>query len=165
MTQPIAIIIGAIVGGLFGTAGALLTAVLTHKAAERKRADALFSTALGFLGGGTQRRNLGIAAISLYRREFPWYNKLCAEMLIGSAIYLLTESKQKDASHEVFNLHRIMDLLKDIASDLKDRKDYKRLEKVVDERIANYEPKPGRGLWVDKSHLTTWRNDLKKVTT
>jgi hypothetical protein len=161
MTQPIAIIIGAIVGGLFGAAGALLT----HKAAERKRADALFSTALAFMGGGTQRRNLGIAAISLYRREFPCYNKLCAELLIGSAIYLLTESKQKDASHEVFNLHRIMALLKDIASDLKDRKDYKRLEKVVDERIAKYEPKPGRGLWVDKSNLTTWRNDLKKVTT
>jgi hypothetical protein len=85
-------------------------------------------------------------------------------MLIGSAIYLLTESEQKAASHEIFNLHRIMALLKDIASDLKNHEGYKRLQSVIDERIARYEPTPKRGVWVNKSDLATWQNDLKKVT-
>src|SRR5262245_57024303 len=126
MTEPIAIIIGAFIGGLFGVIGWFLS----PKAAERKRADALFSNALGFMGGGTQPRNLGIAAITLYLREFPQNSQLCAELLIGSAIYLLTESKQEDASHEIFNLHRIMDLLKDIAPKFENRESYKMLKKV-----------------------------------
>jgi hypothetical protein len=166
MTEAMGIIIGAIVGAVFGTISALIGARLTYQAAERKRADDLFSTALELMGGGTQRRNLGIAAITLYWREFPQHKQLCAEMLIGSAIYLLTESQQEDASHEVFNLHRIMALLKDIAPDLKDHEGYKRLKKVVDERTASHDrqPKPKRGVWVDKSALATWQNDLKEVT-
>jgi hypothetical protein len=171
LTEPMATIIGAIsgavFGGLFGTIGALLTL----KAAERKRADALFSTALQFMGGGSQRRNLGIASISMYWREFPQYKNLCAQILIGSALYLLTESEQKDKAHETYNLHRIMDLLEEIGSDLKKREGHKRLEKVgykrlrevIDKLTVAYNPKPEKGLWVKKSDLETWQENLKDL--
>ncbi len=160
MTESVAIIIGAIVGGIFGAIGAWLT----HKVAEQKRADALFSNALEFMGGGTQRRNLGIAAISLYWREFPQHSQLCAEMLTGSAIYLLTESEQEGASHEVFNLHRIMTLLKDISPRLTNRACYQRLEEVIGQRLSPYEERPKRGLWVKKVELENWQHDLQRVT-
>ena len=159
MTEPIALVVGAVVGGLFGTIGALLT----YRAAERGRADALLSSALEFMGGGSQRRNLGIAAISLYWRQFPQHRQLCAEMLVGAAIYLLSESKQEDASHEVFNLHRIFELLLEIEPTLKKRDAYQRLRDAVEKRLSPFEPKPKIGLWLERSELEKWRDDLKRV--
>ncbi|MCO5187119.1 MAG: hypothetical protein M9928_11265 [Anaerolineae bacterium] len=155
------IIVGAIIGAIFGSISAVFGAWFTYRLAQKKRADDLFSTALEFMGGGTQRRNLGISTLSLYWREFPQHRELCAEMLIGSAIYLLTESKQKDAEHEVFNLHRIIALLNDISADVDDRKGYIRLGKVLDIRINNYQSKPDKGLWIDKRELHKWHDHLQ----
>jgi hypothetical protein len=159
MTQPIAIILGALIGALFGAIGALLT----YRATERGRADALFSNALEFMGGGTQRRNLGIAAISLYWQQFPKHRELCAEMLVGTAIYLLSESKQEDASHEIFNLHRIFKVLFKIEPTLEKKKRgaYQRLSDAVAKRLDHYEPKPKIGLWLQKSDLENWRDHLE----
>lgn len=159
MTEPIAIIIGAVIGAVIGS----LSALVTYKAEKRKRADTLFSSALEYLGGGSQRRNLGIAAVSLYWQEFPEYKQLCAEMLLGAAIYLLSESKQEDAPHEVYNLYRIMALLKANKPDWENRKPYKELQVVIDNRISKGELKPKRGLWVDKSYLEAWRDDLEAL--
>jgi hypothetical protein len=165
MTQPIAIIVGALVGALFGIIGALIGAFLTYRAKERGRADALLSRALEFMGGGTQRRNLGIAAISLYSKQFPEQSQLCAEMLVGAAIYLLSQSKQEDASHEIFNLHRIFDLLFEIEPKLEKKKSdaYQRLRDAVSKRLDHYESKPKIGLWLQKSELKNWRDHLRRV--
>lgn len=157
MTKEIAIIVGALIGASLGLISAYISAKISSRIALQKRSDDLFAIALEFMGGGTQRRNLGIAAITLYWQAYPQYKKLCSEMLIGSAIYLLTESKQKDASLEIFNLYRIMALLKDISSEIQDREGYNRLEKTVKERFLNYSPKPTRGLWIDKSDLENWQ--------
>ncbi len=77
---------------------------------RRQKADELYFQALNFLGGGTQLRNLGFSAIELY-----WTNRrhrdVSALLLVGAAIYLLTESKQTTAKHEQYNLDRIMALL------------------------------------------------------
>lgn len=171
MTDSITV---AVVGGLFGLLSALVGAWFAYRISRRKRADDLFSTALEFLGGGTQRRNLGIAAISLYRRQFPEYEDLCTEMLIGSAIYLLAESEQKDKTHELYNLHKIMGLLIEMLGDIKkenfkrsDRYEskvagYKRLRAVLDVRINSNTLQPPRGLWLtNKSELQTWRRKLE----
>jgi hypothetical protein len=161
MTNEMAIIIGAVIGGSFGVLGNLITAAIARRTAQRKRADELFSTALNFLGGGTQRRNLGIAAITLYWRLFPEHKQLCVEMLIGSAIYLLNESKQEDKSHELFNLHRIMDLLQEMSIDGQKGDGYKRLEEVVGKRIQDFTQEPERGLWVTLDDLEDWKKNLK----
>jgi hypothetical protein len=52
-----------------------------------------------------------------------------AEILVGSAIYSL--SQLKDASHELFNLQRIMDLLKEISNRVPDKSPYVRLAAFV----------------------------------
>ena len=58
--------------------------------AWRKCSDELFGAVLAFLDRGSQRRNVGIAQLRLYMREFPSYDKdVCAEILIGTATDLL----------------------------------------------------------------------------
>ena len=159
----VAAVLGAVVAILGGLAGWWLT-YWTAKRQHRQKADDLFLTALDFMGGGTQRRNLGIAAITMYWQQFPDHKKLCADMLIGSAIYLLTESKQKDASHEAFNLGRIIDLINQLAEAIPDRGGYDRLKAVLVQRIDPYEPKPRKGLWIAQSQLETWRDTLPHTT-
>jgi len=176
--SSMATIFGALIGGAFGTVIALSGAWVNYRisqqrradeqevsqqrtaAEEQRRADELFATALGFLGGGSQQRNLGIAAISLYWRQFPRHTQLCAEILVGSAIYLLSQSKQKDASHELFNLQRMMDLLKEISNHVPDKSSYVRLAAFVKNRIETYEAKPERGLWTETVDLQRWQKLL-----
>ncbi|MDJ0570316.1 MAG: hypothetical protein QNJ53_14915 [Pleurocapsa sp. MO_192.B19] len=163
MSNQQAIIIGALIGGAFGFAGAVITALINRHATKQKRADDLFATALDFMGGGTQRRNLGIAAIALYWRQFPQYKQLCVEMLVGTAIYLICESEQKDKPHELFNLHRIMNLLEKLQTrggDNSVREGYNRLKDVVNDRLSNYRAEPRKGLWVSKSDLEKWQEWL-----
>src|SRR5215471_3683243 len=99
MSDPIATVIGAFIGFV----GGMVTARVTYV----QKSDELFFKALDFLGGGSQKRNLGIAAIELY-----WSNKrhrpVCVSLFIGSAIYLLIQSDQDNAAHELHNLDRIM---------------------------------------------------------
>lgn len=135
---------------------------LIAKKTERQKADELFLTALDFMGGGTQRRNLGIAAITMYWRKFPEHKQLCLEMLVGAAIYLLTESKQKDAGHELFNLNRIMVLIQDVSSKVQDRGGVDQLNEVLKRRLEDYcsEPKPKKGLWVSDKQLDLWKSKL-----
>ena len=100
MDQPTATILAALVGFV----GGLVIATATY----RQKSDELFYKALDFLGGGTQNRNLGIAAIEL-SWDNPRHRAVSVSLLIGSALYLLLESKQKDAAHELHNLEQIMD--------------------------------------------------------
>ncbi len=158
MTQGEGIVLGAFIGGLFG----LFPALLAWKQMKRKLADDLLFTALDFLGGGRQKRNLGIAAISRYWR-LCGHTELCVEMLIGSAIYLLRESEGKNKEHEIYNLYRIMDLLNEMKRKSHKLERYEDLEKVLDSLIQNYSPKPQRGLWVPKEKLETWKTNLKDV--
>ena len=93
MNQPTASIIAAVIAGLVGILVGLIAAGIQY----RTKSDELFYKALDFLDGGTQRRNLGIAAIELswnHRRFRP----IATALLIGSALYLLLESEQKFAS-------------------------------------------------------------------
>lgn len=192
MTESIGIIVGAVIGGAFGVVSAAIVAWFMYRSAERKRiddlraaetqtkddlriaedkrADELFSTALEFMGGSAQRRNLGIAAITLYWRAFPDYKNLCAEVLTGSAIYLLMESNQKDKSHESFNLHRIMDLLQELSTEVKNVEGYIRLKTSVQNRLVKLKDRPAyfidksqRGLWVTKQDLEVWEEYLNRI--
>ena len=170
VSQGVAIVVGAAIGAVVGVVAAAITAYFARKSAEKQRAVELFTTALDFLGGGSQRRNLGVAAIGMYWREFPQYTQLCVEMLVGSAIYLLTESKQKDASHEIFNLRRILDLLEEMSHHVGDQPSYKQLQKTLKDRINDGNPNPAKGLWLvgddlELDDLRQWSDKLPQFAT
>ncbi len=128
------------------------------RATYQQKSDELFFKALDFLGGGSQKRNLGIAAIELY-----WSNKrhrpISVSLLIGSAIYLLLESGQENAAHELHNLDRIMTRLSQKESRLfTSRSQYNRLLTAV--RAARDPNKSGGGLVVPDSQLAAWESVL-----
>jgi len=148
--QPTATIIGALLGFLGGLA--------TARAAYQQKGDELFFKALDFLGGGSQKRNLGIATIEMY-----WSNKrhrpVSVSLLIGSAIYLLLESGQEDAAHEVHNLERIMThLLRSESRSFSSRSQYERLLEAV--RTAQQPHRTG-GLKVQASRLKEWESAVQ----
>jgi hypothetical protein len=153
MSEAEGIIIGALVGAICGLAAARVTA--------KREADALFLTALAFLGGGTQKRNLGLSAIELYWKEYPQHKRLCTSLLVGSAIYLLLRSNQKDAAHEVYNLHRIMDyILDDRSYDGKLRKRYESLLEALSSRKYKVQTEDHGGLCLAKETMDGWHEKL-----
>ncbi|MEQ1764260.1 MAG: hypothetical protein ABL984_14105 [Pyrinomonadaceae bacterium] len=161
MDQPTATIIAAslvFVGTFAGFVGGLVVARATY----RQKSDELFFKALDFLGGGSQKRNLGIAAIELYwsnRRHRP----VSVSLLIGSALYLLSESKQDDASHELHNLERIMThLLRRESRAATSSKQYERLLAALETA-----QKPGRttGLAIPAPQLSEWKETVQLLVT
>jgi len=146
-----------IVGALVGFVGGLVVARATYE----QKSDELFFKALDFLGGGSQKRNLGIAAIELYwsnRRHRP----VSVSLLIGSALYLLLQSGQDDAAHELHNLDRIMNhLLRPESYAATSRLQYERLIEAVK---SARDPKRTGGLRVPESLLEAWEKKLKVLT-
>ncbi len=134
--------------------------MVVARAMYQQKSDELFFKALDFLGGGSQKRNLGIAAIELY-----WSNKrhrpISVSLLIGSAIYLLSESKQEDASHELHNLDRIMThLLRPESFAATSKTQYSRLLAAVQAARSIVRL---RGLDVPPTHLAEWESKIKAI--
>ena len=77
---------------------------------RRQREDSVLQ-ALQYFGGRTQVRSVGVSVIDGLWDETPEFRSIFVPLLINQAIYLLEESKQESAKHELFNLRRIMDLL------------------------------------------------------
>jgi hypothetical protein len=145
-----------IMAALVGFVGGLVAA----RATFQQKSDELFFKALDFLGGGSQKRNLGIAAIELY-----WSNKrhrpVSVSLLIGSALYLLSESKQDDASHELHNLDRIMThLLRHESRAATSRTQYQRLLSAL--QTAQLPDRNG-GLNVPVTKLSEWEIGVKAL--
>ena len=152
MDQPTATLLAAIVGFVGGLVAA--------RATYQQKADELFFKALDFLGGGSQKRNLGIAAIELY-----WSNKrhraVSVSLLVGSALYLLYESKQEDAAHELHNLDRLMTrLVRPETHEFSTKTQYERLLSGV-----RHAQQPGRtgGLAIPTEKLKEWDASLSKL--
>jgi hypothetical protein len=105
---------------------------------------------------------------------------LCISLLIGSAIYLLSESKQEDSTHEIYNLGRIIHFLQEQRKTIHDdaflKKSFEQLKEtlITAETNADLKMKSKRqkkagekytefkGLWVDKEQLTSWQAQLGK---
>src|SRR5690606_31912402 len=137
MTESEATVVGAAVAALFGLVSGGISSWLFYRTEWRKRSDELFASALTFLDGGSQRRNVGLAQLRLFMHEFPSYNKdVCAEVLSVTATYLLLESEEKDRSHELLNLDRIMTmLLRDLRPSDDTRMSYQALKAAVESRL------------------------------
>jgi hypothetical protein len=139
-----------ILAALIGFLGGLIVAAFTF----RQKADELFLVGLQYLEGGTQKRNLGIAALQL-----SWgsrrHRRVIAQLLVGVATYLLLESKQEDAVHEVQNLRAIQRLL----TSTKGRtylnpKDKGALLDALLSRRGESNRSPG--LWVSEDEINEW---------
>ena len=153
LTQPQ----GTIVAAIIAFCGGLITAGRVY----RQKSDELFFNALNFLKGGSQNRNLGIAAIELYWRKTR-HRPLCVSLLAGSAIYLIRGSKSAGAAHEIYNLRRIMQLLLSVRVSRRGRSAYEALRGVVDEERAD-RSKPGAtptGVHIDTPTLDSWSTQL-----
>jgi hypothetical protein len=109
-SEIIAGVIGAFIGSLATLLGVVATIVI-QRIALRQKAHEIYLTSLEHLGGGSQERNLGISALEFYWKDYASEVQLIVPVLVGAAIYLLTESKQGKAQHERYNLKRIMNLL------------------------------------------------------
>ena len=154
MSEPVATVLGAIVGFV----GGLLVAWMGY----RQKSDELFFRSFDFLGGGTQKRNLGIAAIELYwSRER--HRRVSVSLLIGSALYLLLACDKKDTAHELHNLDRIMSLLLTQAARAASLEThYVRLKDAVE---AAKNPDRDRGLEIPQEWLEAWEAKLHRLVT
>ncbi len=144
----------AVIAALIGFLGGLVAA----RASYQQKSDELFFKALDFLGGGAQKRNLGISAIELYWKNSR-HRPLCVSLLAGSAVYLLLESGQDDAAHEIHNLHRIMTLL--LETDSHDQRTAKSLLAVHHAVQTALPGNRATGLKVPKNELQAWETKLK----
>ncbi len=152
MDQGVALLIGTLVGGFCG--------FIATKMQYQQKSDELLLIALENLGGGSQKRNVGISAIELY-----WNNSrhkdVCLSLLIGSGIYLLRDSEQDDKDIELYNLHRIMTfILKQ--GELREslRNHYERLFEAVKEAEN---PKNKDSLKVKSKDLKDWQDELNRI--
>lgn len=139
-----------IIAALIGFVGGLVVAAFTF----RQKADELFLAGLQYLEGGSQKRNLGIAALELSwssRRHRP----VIVRLLVGVALYLLSESKQQDAAHEIQNLRTIMKLLTSTKGRACLGAD-QRTTLVQALRRRHGESQRSEGLWVEKEQLDDW---------
>jgi len=166
--------IAAVIAGLVAAGGTLLVQILSAK----QKKDELLLIALQHLSGGSQERNVGLSAIELSLGKNEKRNKLCISLLVGSAIYLLSESKQEDSTHEIYNLRRIVNFLSEqrqiINNDEFLKKSFEHLieeirnsEKTVDEKMKSKKLKEAgekytkyKGLWVEKKQLEVWYQQL-----
>jgi hypothetical protein len=144
-----------IIAALIGFIGGLVAARYTF----RQKADELFLSGLQYLSGGSQNRNLGIAALGL-AWESRRHRKHIAPLLVGSVIYLLLESKQDDAAHEIHNLWRLCELLLAAknSGDLR-LEDQESLFRAIDKKLqsgASNRP----GLVLDATQLASWRTKI-----
>lgn len=144
-----------IIAALVGFVGGLVVAAFTF----RQKADELFLAGLEYLDHGSQRRNLGIAAL-----ELSWPSRrhrvVTVQLLVGVALYLLLESEQRDAAHEVANLERIMELVtsKDGRACLADSQRTTLLRALETKRE---QPTSGRGVWIEVPDLDRWIDRLQ----
>lgn len=144
-----------ILAALIGFVGGLIVAAYTF----RQKADELFLAGLQYLAGGSQKRNLGIAALELSWRSRR-HRAFIAPLLVGVASYLLLESKQEDAAHELENLRRAMRLLTSHKgrSSLGDEGKAALLDALKRKR---QHPGTAPGLWVAAKQLDDWIKSIE----
>ena len=152
---------GAILAALIGFVGGLTVAAMTF----RQKADELFLAGLQYLGGGSQERNLGIAAL-----ELAWgsrrHRKIIIPLLGNTASYLLLQSKQRDAAHEIDNLERVMEMLvrangnKEFPKAARDTVALSLARKRAFRDTPGYDQDKEAGLWVSDKLLAYWLKEF-----
>ncbi|MFD7626265.1 hypothetical protein ACFV7Q_09485 [Streptomyces sp. NPDC059851] len=113
-------------------AGVLVTGALALRSSHRQRADQLVTAALSHMGGGTQERSAGVAALRAFRGpigrgwfgrtrrprlfwRLDWkrYAPAVREQLFRQLVYVLTHGRQRFHAHEVENAMAMIEWLLD----------------------------------------------------
>ncbi len=119
-----------------------------------------FYRALDWLSGGTQKRNLGIAAV-----EGSWHlrrvRRLSTPLLCSSAVYLLLRSTESDSPNELNNLYRIMAMITGVPRIRHEHAfHYRMLLDALDEKLN---PGFSGGLNVAGEKVAEWRSGVIAV--
>jgi hypothetical protein len=128
---------GVLVGA--GIAGGLSLRQATLAARERQqvRREQNYIAAFQYFDGKTQRRSVGISIIAASWREMPELLPMFVPLLVHQAIYLITQSREKeDAALEYRNLDRIIDLLATSAAQRGSLDGYRELRKILRNRAS-----------------------------
>ena len=103
---------GAIVGAAIVGVVSLHVAKRGASERERTRREQNLLAAFQYFDGRTQRRSVGLSIIEASWRDMPELLPMFVPLLVNQAIYLITQSKEKeDAELEYRNLDRIVALL------------------------------------------------------
>ena len=136
---------------------------LDRQAGERIE-DNLF-TALKLFGGGSQNRSLGLALMTAYwHTDLPAIQRAWKNVLVSQAIFLLTQSEERDNLLELENLRVIMNRLKERTRELSDGQRENltgaldRAERAPRGKVTKEHPEGvPLGVTIDPRYLTAWR--------
>jgi hypothetical protein len=120
-----------------------------------------FYRALDWLSGGTQKRNLGIAAV-----EGSWHlrrvRRLSTPLLCSSAVYLLLRSSESGSPNELNNLYRIMAMITGITKIRHEHEFHYRM--LLDALAEKLSPGFSSGLDVPNEKVAEWRSGVIAAT-
>ena len=157
-----AALIGATIAGSFALGQTGIGFVERREAgriAERERRESYVFQALQHFTGHSQPRSVGISVLEGSWDSLPELRPMLVPLLCNQAIYLIRQSGQEDAAHEVDNLHRILELLiRTPRPDPALGTYYANLQKSLGDRIAKPPPpqaeaKVQKGLWFTKEQI------------
>jgi hypothetical protein len=167
MTEATAVVAAGVIGAAAAVIGSLVTALLAQRETQRDRAQ----DALKWMTGGSQSRNVGIAAVEAswgQRWRSRRFRRLTTPVLCGTALYLISYSDEKNAPHELHNLDRIMRLLLKNPQARRFSAGYRAViwaikhnEKTYSKMLMEKRGKMGNtGLFVEESKLVEWIDRL-----
>lgn len=103
---------GLVVGTAIAGGMTFLQARREARERERIRREQNLLAAFQYFVGRTQPRSVGLSIIEASSRDMPTFLPMFVPLLVNQAIYLITQSKEKeDAALEYRNLDRILALL------------------------------------------------------
>lgn len=141
--------LGTIIQRYWQKADARVAAIETDRLKIR---DYLYDS-LKWFDGGTQRRSIGISVIEASWASLQEFRGTWIAVLANQAIFLLEESGQKDAAHEVANLDRMMELL------IRHKGYLRGTDRglILSALQYNHGSNKGKGLWLDKNKVAAWQ--------
>jgi hypothetical protein len=158
----------------------VIAASVSLSSSRRQHAASLIIAALGHMGGGSQERSAGLAALTalqgrstgrlrfLTRRVWSTYAPSVGQQLFRQSTYVLTHGRRRFYAHEVENLIAMIDWLttdRELAFDSAEQR--KRLMHAVDTYLAESaasneaEVKDTDSIAALEQHASVWRTALE----
>lgn len=150
----------AIIVALVVALGGWVLAGMTTWLGYKTKSEENLYRAFDWLSGGTQKRNLGIAAV-----EGSWHlrrvRRLSTPLLCSSAVYLLLRSSENDSPNELNNLYRMMQMLTPAATIRHEHQFHYRM--LLDALNEKRKPAFAGGLIVSSEKLDEWQSGVAAV--
>lgn len=163
----------AVIGAAAGTLAAALTTIFTVWVSHRQRAVDLVVAALSHMGGGSQARSAGVAALTAMRgplklplkrsrqREWALYGPAVGQQLFRQLMYVLNHGENRFVTHEVETVIAMTTwIIEDNTLDFRDQEQRSRLSSSIG-RYVRAAPRPHReSLAALVARSAAWREEL-----